>query len=421
VPRRFVRPLLAFTQVEASAGVVLLGAALAALVWANLFGDSYTAFWDTRAVFSVGLFRIDHSMTQWVNEGLMAFFFFIVGLELKRELVLGELADRRTAVLPAVAAAGGMIVPALLYLLIVGGGEAATGWGIAMPTDLTFALGVLYLIPSVPVGARLFLLALAITDDIGSILVIGLFYPAGVEWQWLVIAGLLLTAVAIMSRAGIRSVVPYVLLAVVVWVCFVGAQVSTSIAAVALALLTPVRAMYSPTELDGKGRQILDVFAETADRDQSEYEALELTAISRETVSPLRRLETRLHPWVAFGAVPMFALANAGIALTAETATGEVAIAVAVARVVGKPIGILVFTWLALRFRWGRMPASTNWGHVLGIGILAGVGFTVAFYVAGLAFGPGPTADGARLGLLAASLLSGLLGWTALSWRRVRT
>jgi NhaA family Na+:H+ antiporter len=414
--------MLAFIQLEASAASFLLAAAAAALLWANFAPDSYTQVWETRARFSASFLDIDLSTREWVGEGLMAFFFFLVGLEIKRELVVGELSDRRAALLPVLAAAGGMAVPALIYLSLTRGTDAVGGWGVPMATDLAFALGVLTLVRGVPLGARVFLLALAIADDIGSILVIGFFYSSGFKLPGLLVALLALGLGAVASRVGIRSLTPYVVLAAVVWLGFVAAGVSTSIAGVALALLTPARPMFSAADFDRLARQTLDSFpvsSTTLGRETADHEVLELAAIVRESVSPLARLELRLHPWVSFAIVPLFALANAGVELGALAGREEVAWAVAVSRMLGKPLGIVLVTWAAVRLGWGRLPGAVHWRHVLGIGCLAGIGFTVAFYLSGLAFGGGAADGAAKLGLLASAAASAIVGTAILRSRTV--
>jgi len=318
IPARFLRPVLHFTQVEAAGGLVLLGATAAALVWANLpFTDSYESFWQTRFDVIVGPFTLYETLRGLVNDGLMALFFFVVGLEIKRELVHGELRDPKTAALPVVAAVGGMVVPALIYLAFAGG-TASHGWAVPVATDIAFSLGVLALLSKrVPVGARLFLLTLAIADDIGGIVVIAIGYTGHVEIWWLLGAIAALTTVWAAGRAGVRSTTFYGLAAALSWLCLLESGVHAAITGVALALLTPAAALYGDDQYRDRARRILSRHEHQAAApfasERIDAEALILSAIARESVAPLDRMERALHPWSSFAVVPVFALANAGV------------------------------------------------------------------------------------------------------------
>ncbi len=421
IPRRFVRPVQAFMAAEASSGIVLLLAAVVALVWANApFGETYERFWSTELVIEVGGFHLAETLEAVVNDGLMAIFFFLVGLEIKRELVLGELRDPKAAALPVMAAVGGMLFPALIYVAVVSGqgGEALRGWGVPVATDIAFSLGVLAVLGKrVPTGAKIFLLALAIADDLGGILVIALFYTSGLKLTWLGLglAGLVLVYLA--SKAGIRSFVFYVPMALAIWFFFLESGVHATIAGVALAFLTPALPMYSASEYDTKARRILDMYLPKGEtqvqRERSDHEAMMLADIARESVSPLVRLEHRLQPWVSFGIVPVFALANAGVRFEGDITDAllsRVAIGVALGLFVGKTVGISLFAWLAVRFKLGRLPRETTWRHVVGVAAVAGIGFTVALFIAALAFTTPELADDAKVGIFAGSILAGLLG-----------
>lgn len=423
LPARFLRPVLHFTRVEASGGLVLLAATAAALIWANLpFTDSYERFWQTRFDVIVGPFTLYETLRGLVNDGLMALFFFVVGLEIKRELVHGELRDPKTAALPILAAVGGMLVPALIYLGFAGS-TASPGWAVPVATDIAFSLGILALLSKrVPVGARLFLLTLAIADDIGGIAVIALVYTSHVEVWWLLgaLAGLALVWAA--GRAGVRASAFYALAAIVTWLCLLESGVHAAITGVALALLTPAAALYGDDQYRDRARRILArhehhaaaPFAE----ERIDAEALTLSAIARESVAPLDRMERSLHPWSSFVVVPLFALANAGVHFAgldlAEAVTHPVTLGVAVGLLAGKVVGISFFTWLAVRLGWGRLPRSTGWRHVIGVSALAGIGFTVALFIAGLAFSDPGLADRAKLGIFAGSLAAGILGYLIL-------
>ena len=378
VAGRLITPLgEEFASVEALGGIALLLGAATALVWANSpWSGSYASFWGYEVTLGIGSWSITESLRQWVNDGLMTIFFFVVGVEIKRELTEGELSDPATARLPVAAALGGMVVPALIYIAWNPSGDAARGWGIPMATDIAFALGILALLgPRVPRGLKLFLLTLAIVDDIGAIVVIAVFYSEGIELAWLGGAFVVLATTYLMRRLGARHALFVVLPACVLWVCVFESGVHATIAGVALGLLIPAR-----TERD---RIVLD------------------------------RLEHHLHPWTSFFIVPVFALANAGVALgpdaLRDAATSPIAWGVASGLVAGKVVGIVGVTALGPRFRLGRLPDGVHFRQVLGVAILAGIGFTVSLFVAELAF-DGTALATAKIGILAASLIAALLG-----------
>jgi len=422
VPQRFVRPFVRFTRIEAASGIVLLAAAIVAIVWANSrWSATYFQILETPVIIDVGPFHIDQDLQHLVNDGLMAIFFFVVGLEIKRQVVHGDLGDPRTAALPVMAALGGMIFPALIYILINldAGQEAIRGWGVPMATDIAFAVGVLALLGSrIPSGARLFLLTLAIADDIGAITIIAIFYTEDLNLGYLglAIAGLVMAGVA--TRVGIRSLSFYVPLGVLVWYLTFESGVHATLAGVALGFLTPARPMYPAEEFDRRARAILDTFPNEPDtpeaRERADHEALLLSDISSEAVAPLSRLEHRLQTWSSFVVVPLFALANAGVdfrgvdigaALTSTVAMGIIA-----GLVLGKTIGICLLSFITVRTGLGRLPDGTSWLHVVGLSIVSGIGFTVALFIAGLAFDDRALNDLAKVGIFAGSLLAGALG-----------
>jgi NhaA family Na+:H+ antiporter len=353
----------------------------------------------------------------------MAIFFFVVGLEIKREFVVGELRDARTAALPVVAAIGGMLIPALTYAAIAApsSGEAGAGWAIPMATDIAFAVGVVALLGSrVPPTAKLFILALAIADDIGAILVIAIFYSSDLSPGWLAIAAGLLALISVGQRVGIRSSLFYGSAAVVVWFAMLESGVHATIAGVALGFLTPARAFYGSEEFESKARDILDTFPlgdSNEDDEKSDYEAELLSAIATESIAPLNRLENRLLPWSSYLIVPLFALANAGVnfrGLDSGALTNPVALGVAVGLVAGKTIGISLFTWIAVKTRVGRLPHNVGWNHIVGVAAFAGIGFTVSIFITTLAFTDQKLIDVAKLGIFAGSLIAGILGSTIL-------
>jgi Na+:H+ antiporter, NhaA family len=427
VPRRFVRPVARFTEIEAASGVVLLAAAVAAIVWANSgWSDVYFRILETPLTVELGGFHLEETVLHLINDGLMAIFFFVVGLEIKRQLVLGDLRDPRAAALPVLAALGGMILPATIYLLLNmdAGADALRGWGIPMATDIAFAVGVVSLLGSkVPSGAKLFLLTLAIADDIGAIAVIAIFYTEDMNLGFLgmALAGLLLTWLA--KRVHIRSLTFYVPLAVVVWFFTLESGIHATLAGVALGFLTPARPMYPADEFDRRARAILDTYPLEAEspeaREHADHEALLLSDISSEAVAPLNRLEYRLEVWSGFVVVPLFALANAGVDFRGvdivEALTSTVALGVGLGLVLGKIVGISLFAYLAVRTGLGRLPAGTGWGHVVGLAAVGGIGFTVALFVASLAFIDPSFDDLAKVGIFAGSLVAGAIGFVILS------
>jgi NhaA family Na+:H+ antiporter len=426
VPSRFVRPLMRFTRVEAAGGGVLLVAAVAALVWANSpGGESYDRFWETHLALRVGGFEFDESFKDVVNDALMTIFFFVVGLEIKRELVVGELNDRKRAALPAIAALGGMVLPALIYTFFAlqEGGEATRGWGIPMATDIAFSVGVLSLLGKrVSVGGKLFLLALAIADDIGAIVVIAVFYTSDLSFVSLLAALAGLAVIWFASKVGIRSMAFYSAAGVVIWFFVFESGVHATLAGVALGFLTPVHAWYGDSEYHRRARWIISQYdmdsSSPKRRERVDDHALALSNVSRESVSPLDRIERLLHPWSSFVIVPVFALANAGVRFTdidlGEAVVSSVALGVGLGLVVGKALGIFAATWLAVRLGLGKLPKHTGWNQIFGLGAIAGIGFTVSLFVTELAFITPMHTDEAKIGIFIGSAVAGVLGWLVL-------
>jgi len=369
---RYLPPLGSeFVSVETSSGIALVAAAAAALLWANLAPGSYVDTWGS----DLGPL----TLRGWINDALMALFFFVVGLEIKREVVEGELRDRRHATLPAVAALGGMVVPALVYAAWTAGGQGANGWGVPMATDIAFALGVLALLGSrVRPEAKLFLLALAIVDDIGAILVIAVFYSSDVSVGWLLAAAAVCAAVVVGRRFGVEHPAWFLVPGIALWICVHESGVHATIAGVALAFLLPT----------GPGRED----------------------------GPVERLEHGLHPLTSFVIVPLFALANAGVLLDGERVLrafeSPVTLGVVTGLVLGKMIGITLFALLALRLRIARLPPGLDGAQIAAVSIVAGIGFTVSLFVAELAF-RGSTLAEAKIGILVASVLAGSAGMVA--------
>ena len=379
------RPVQEFLSRPTGGATLLLLAAVAASVWVNSpWSDAYDRLWQARFGFHLGGWGIELDLRHWVNDGLMTLFFLVVGLEIKRELLTGALRDRRTAGLPAIAAAGGMVVPALIYLALNAGGAGSRGWGIPMATDIAFALGVLTLAARhAPAGIRPFLLALAIVDDIGAVVVIALCYSGGVAWGWLGAAAAVALVILVLHRTGVRSAAITVALSLALWLATFGSGVHPAIAGVVLGLLTPALA------LPGTG-----------------------------AVSPLARLEHLLLPWTSLVILPLFALANAGVRLSSsalqDAVTGRVALGVILGLVLGKTVGISAATWAAVRLGVGRVPAGVGWSHIVGTAAVAGIGFTVSLFLTELAFDDAGLATQAKVGILSGSILAGTAGFLLL-------
>jgi NhaA family Na+:H+ antiporter len=418
-----------FVHDESFGGILLLACALIALAWANSpWKGAYADLWATEVTLGTVHFHLTETLGHWVNDGLMAIFFFVVGLEIKREVLVGELASPRRAALPAVAALGGVLVPAGLYAAINAGTAGAEGWGVPMATDIAFALGVLALLGDrVPIALKVFLTALAIVDDITAVLVIALFYTAEVAWDALGIAAAFLVALVVANRLHLRSPLVYALLGVGLWAAVLESGVHATVAGVLLAFTIPARTRIDPDAVVAKGRAILEAFDRAGpDRENvlangARQEALvELEDVVEGAGAPLHRLEHALHPWVAFAIVPLFALANAGVAIEGDLAAAfgnRVTLGVVVGLVVGKQIGITLFTWLAVRSGLTALPEGITWRQIYGASWLAGIGFTMSLFVADLAFvgdGEAGLLTSAKLGILAASAIAGATGWALL-------
>jgi NhaA family Na+:H+ antiporter len=412
-----VRPIQAFLRLEAASGIVLLGCAVLALVLANSgASDAYRAAASAPIVLALGPLRAELTVALLVNDGLMTIFFFVVGMEIKRELSVGELRTLPQAILPGLAAVGGMALPAAIFIAFNRGGAGMPGWGIPMATDIAFCVGVLTLLRSrVPHGLVVFVTALAIFDDIGGILVIALFYGHGLHAAWLVAAAATTGLLVLMGRAYVRSGALYAAAGAVLWYALHHAGIHATIAGVVAGLAIPARARHEP-------RQVLEELAAHASRlvgkaaddelDSASVQGLEERLETLE--APLGRFVHLLHPWVAFGIMPLFALVNSGVdlrALEPSQLTGPVAVGTGAALLVGKAVGITAFTLAGVRFTTAPMPGGASLGKVVGAATVAGIGFTVALFIAGLAYPGRPELlDQAKVGILAGSLVAGLAG-----------
>jgi NhaA family Na+:H+ antiporter len=414
-----------FVRTGSFGSILLILALLLGLGWANSpWADGYFGLWEQKLAIRGGGSAFELSLHHWINDGLMAVFFLFVGLEIKRELLVGELSALRQATLPIVAALGGMIVPAVLYASINVGSDALRGWGIPMATDIAFALGVLQLLgPRCPVGLKVFLTALAIIDDMGAILVIALFYTDTIVVPALLVAGAALAALALLHRARVRYLAPYLLVGVVLWLAVLGSGIHATVAGVLLALLIPVRTRIDAAQFSELARSLIDEFDRTETGDlqvltsKGQQEAIHgLERASEAVQAPLLRLEHMLAPLVSFAILPLFALANAGVSLAGAAApwSSSVAFGIVLGLLLGKPLGITLFSWLAVRLRWSSLPREMTWRQLHGAAWLGGIGFTMALFIAGLAFGAGPRLDEAKLGILLASLAAGAIGWSLL-------
>jgi len=413
-----VGPFQRFMHVEAAGGVVLLGATLVALLLANSpWSEGFLGIWKTTVAIELGAFEASHSLKHWINDGLMALFFFVMGLEVKRELVLGELRDLRNAMLPIVAALGGMVVPALVYLALAGGGPAARGWGIPMATDIAFVIGCLAVLGKrVPLAFRVMLVSLAIVDDIGAILVIAVGYSTYLAWGWLV-AGLAgVAGISVAARIGVRALPFYAVVGFLVWLAFHESGVHATIAGVILGLQTPARSYAS----EGFLRRLVgqaDEFLRGDGSGSSGPRARDIRQLRyriREAVSPLEYLETLLHPWMSFLVVPLFALANAGVPIELSALEGGVTRAVGLGLLLGKPAGVVGFSFLAVKLGLAKLPGGVGWRAVLGGGFLAGIGFTMSMFIGGLALDD-DTLVGAKVGIFVGSALAAVIGLAVLA------
>jgi Na+:H+ antiporter, NhaA family len=408
------RPVDRFLQVQAASGLVLLGCAAVAMVAANSpWRDAWFSFWNAPLGVRVGPFAFERSLLWVVNDGLMVIFFFVVGLEIRREVHQGELSTMRRAALPAFAALGGMVVPAALYLTVAGAPESRAGWGVPMATDIAFAVGILALLgPRAPPALRVLLLALAVIDDLGAIVVIALFYTSELSWSAALVGAVGFGAILLLQGFGVRSKWAYVPAAIVAWAGVYGFGVHPTIAGVLVGLMTPVRAWLGPAGFVEQVQQQLSVVTGAASALSAHDLAGHLVLVDRarrEAMSPAESLIEKLHPVVAWAIMPVFALANAGVSLDAgptSVASLQVTTAVVVGLVLGKPLGIILASWLATRLGLGSLPLGLGPRHLLVLGLVAGVGFTMSLFIAQLAFVDPSLLAAAKVGVLLASLLA---------------
>jgi NhaA family Na+:H+ antiporter len=413
-------PVESFLAIEAASGIILLCAAVIALAWANSrFFDSYQALWHTPIGLKLGAWSFERDLHFWINDGLMTIFFFVVGLEIRREIHRGELSELRRASLPLAAALGGMLVPAAIFLALNRGLPTASGWGVPMATDIAFAVGVLALLGKrVPPALRVLLLALAVIDDVGAILVIAFFYSSGIEPWGLALVGAGMAWIIVMKNLGVRSALAYVPAGTLVWAGAYTTGVHPTLAGVVVGLVTPVHGELGPHRFVAAASERLESLRrKSADPDHREehlvHDLEKLRREQREAISPVERLQHSLHGWVAFAIMPIFALANAGVRLGAasfEGAAYRLALGIGLGLVVGKAVGVLGTAWLASKLGLARLPKGVSWMGVLVVGMVAGIGFTMSIFIAGLAFPAGAFLETSKLAILVGSAIAALLG-----------
>ncbi len=427
---RLLGPFQRFMKFEAAGGVLLIVCALGAMIWANSSqSEHYLAlFYETTVRVGFGEWGLEKALILWINDLLMAVFFLLVGLEIKREVLVGELRSPKKAALPIAAAIGGMAIPGAIYALVNIGHGSMSGWGVPMATDIAFALGVLALVGSrVPVSVRIFLTSLAIVDDLGALLVIAIFYTESIGMDYLGKAGIVLALMMVLNVMGVRRMVVYLLLGVVVWYFVLKSGVHATIAGVLVAMTIPARTRVDQLRYSSFVRSMLERFdgdskgeekSWTTTRQQSAVLAIEDAGHKVET--PVRRLEHTLIPWVAFAILPVFALANAGVSIGGGAVEGDAGDGslwtnralwgVVLGLLIGKPVGVFGFAWVAQKLGIGMLPEGASWRHVFGAAWLSAIGFTMALFIANLAFADAADLDAAKIGVLGASVVAGVVG-----------
>jgi NhaA family Na+:H+ antiporter len=417
---RLTRPFQVFAANKLGGAILLLVATVVAMVWANSsYAHHYVEWLHTYATIGIGDFQLSKSISHWINDGLMGIFFFVVGLEIKREFLAGELANPRTAALPIFGAVGGMIVPAAVYMAINPEGSAFLGWGIPMATDIAFALGILALFP-VSISLKIFLTALAIVDDIGAILVVAIFYTDDIALQSLVLGGLFLLVSIGANASGVRNPIIYFVIGFIVWVAFLKSGVHATLAAVLMAFTIPARTRIDGTQLVEQTEELIRRLKETglpkgnfmlSKEQHSIVHSLE--RITEKATAPLQELEHALMPFVTFLIMPIFALANAGVVIADDVSsvlTNPIALGIVGGLFIGKPVGIWLFALIAVKLKIAELPEGMNFTQIAAVGLLGGIGFTMALFISTLAFADEALIEVAKTGVLLGSVLSALAG-----------
>ena len=416
-----VKPVSRFIEQEYTSGIVLFLSVVVALIWVNSpFETSYEHTWETQLSIGYAGNLFDHPLHIWINDGLMAIFFFVIGLELKREFMAGELSSLKKASLPIMAALGGMVVPALIYVVFNAGLSSETGWGIPMATDIAFALGLLSLSGKhIPGSIKVFLSALAVADDLGAVLVIAFFYTAHISFSYLLLGGFFLIILIVGNSIGIRHTLFYLLIGIAVWACFLFSGVHATIAGVLVAFTIPARTRINENEYVESIRKHTHLFERAIPlkgplMTSDQHHIIEkIKRLSQDAETPLQKIEYMLHPWVAFVIMPLFAVANSGMHIGSNffsALMNPVSMGVAAGLVAGKFVGVLGFTWIMVRLGFAELPQLTTWKHIAGVAMLAGVGFTMSLFVTSLAFQDQQHIEAAKYGILLASLISGAAG-----------
>jgi Na+:H+ antiporter, NhaA family len=423
-----LNPIQSFFKIEASGGIILLLFTVIALVWANSpWGQIYHDLWENKLSIGVGNFEISKSILHWVNDGLMAIFFFVVGLEIKRELLAGELSSIKKASLPIAAAIGGMIVPAVIYIVINTNPATETGWGIPMATDIAFSLGILSLLGKrVPLALKVFLIAFAIVDDLGAVLIIAFFYSGEIEWNYLFVAFGLILLLVIMNRLHIRTMHLYMVVGWIIWFLFVKANMHPTIAGVLIAFTIPVKRSLKLNTFYNSINNNLDQFC-AAKQSESKIkltgqQMVALDNMNEEILrvqSPAQRLEHSLHGFVTYIVMPLFALINAGVVLKGAKISdifSEVSGVIELSLVFGKVIGVFLFSYIAVKLGIASLPERVKWKHILSLGFLGGMGFTMSLFISNLAFESEALLNPAKIGILTGSLIAGVAGYLMLNF-----
>lgn len=420
---KITSPLQEFIHAETSGGIVLIICTVIALIWANSpFADSYHHLWHTYITFDIGGYTLKHSLHHWINDGLMVIFFFVVGLEIKRELLVGELSSAKKAALPVAGALGGMILPALIYFYFNGGKEGAAGWGIPMATDIAFVVGIMALLGSkFPFSLKIFILALAIVDDIGAVLVIAIFYTAEISFSALIIGAVIILLLIIFNRMGVRSLIVYTITGIALWLAFLESGVHATVAGVLLAFTIPASSRINTKNFTTETKQLLDEFDKSGEHSEDVLTNEKRLAVVQsiesnceKILTPLQRFEHLLHPWVAFFIMPVFALANAGVTIGSgftDALINPISIGIILGLFFGKQIGIFGFSFVAIKLGLASKPEGVNYTKMYGAGILAGIGFTMSLFIANLAFPTEELLNIAKVGVLTASLIAGIVGF----------
>jgi Na+:H+ antiporter, NhaA family len=419
-------PFQRFLHIEASGGILLIFFTMFALVWANSsYGHYYHELWENYLTIGIGKFKLTDTILHWVNDGLMAIFFFVVGLEIKRELTAGELSSFKKASLPFAAAIGGMIIPALIYIIVNTNNATEGGWGIPMATDIAFSLGVLSLLGKrVPISLKVFLVAFAIVDDLGAVLVIALFYSGDIQWNYLLIGMGLFALLLIFNRLGVRYIPSYMMIGWIIWFMFKNSGIHPTIAGVMIAFTIPMNPKTDIFKFNNRMEANLNAFVSAKDDVWQTLTKEQLAAIDnigedlRHVQSPVQSLEHSLHHFVTFIVMPLFALTNAGVVFKASGINdffGDLSGTIELSLILGKVTGIFLFTWLSVKLGIGVLPSNIRWVHILGLGFLGGMGFTMSLFISNLAFTGPLLLNPAKIGILTGSLIAGILGYILLN------